>query len=169
LHTVPGFLRELPFTQRRRVLLADLLAGMVATMIGLGTVTGTELIGGKALSCMVWSCSEDSSSEESPSSPGLSIFGGRSYWPTTNTPSARSGEQPVGPGNEQQVPRQPNRQPTGAGAGGGAGQPDGTPQVANPSQPGDEPGTKEAAPPVKGSEKGRGVILENGKEKEDRY
>ena len=50
-----------------------------------------------------------------------------------------------------------------------AAEPDRTPQFANPSQPGDEPGTGEAAPPVKGSEKGRGVKPEKGKEKEDRY
>jgi hypothetical protein len=50
-----------------------------------------------------------------------------------------------------------------------AAEPDRTPQFANPSQPGDEPGKGEAAPPVKDSEKGRSVKPEKGKEKEDRY
>jgi hypothetical protein len=52
---MPGFLRELPSLQRPRVRLAGLLAGLVATVIGLGTVTGIELIGGKTLSSMIWS------------------------------------------------------------------------------------------------------------------
>lgn len=166
LRAVPGFLRELPSAQRRRVLLGGLLAGLAATVIGLGTVTGIELVGGKTLSCMVWSCPEDSGSDESSGSSGLSIFGGRSYASPTNTQSAPSGEQPVAPGNEQQVPGPPNGQPAVPGAG-GAGQPDETPQDAKPSQSGDEPGTGEDAPPLKGSEKGRGLVPEKGEEKED--
>ena len=58
LRAMPGFLRELPPPQRPRVLLAGLLAGLLATVIGLGTVTGIELIGGKTLSSKVWSCPE---------------------------------------------------------------------------------------------------------------
>ena len=165
LRAVPGFLRELPSAQRRRVLLAGLLAGLVATVIGLGTVTGIELAGGKTLSCLVWSCPDDTDSEESSSSSGLSIFGGRSYGSSPDTRSTPSGGQPVAPGNEQQTPGQPNGQP--AQPGGGAGQPGGTPQ--DPAQPGAEPGTEEPAPPVKGSEKGQGSGSEDGQEKEDRY
>ena len=162
LRAVPGFLKELPSAQRRRVLLAGLLAGLVATVIGLGTVTGIEFAGGKTLSCLVWSCPDDTDSEESSSSSGLSIFGGRSG-SSPDTRNVPSGGQPVAPGNEQQVPGQPNGQPVQPG--GGAGQPDGTPQ--DPAQPGAEPGTEEPAPPVKGSEKGQGS--EDGQEKEDRY
>ncbi len=58
LRAMPGFLRELSSLQRPRVCLAGLLAGLVATVIGLGTVTGIELIGGKTLSSMIWSCPE---------------------------------------------------------------------------------------------------------------
>ena len=173
LRAVPSFLRELPSTQRRRVLLAGLLAGLMATVIGLGTVTGIELAGGKTLSCLVWSCPDDSSSEESSSSSGLSIFGGRSYGSSTDTRSVPSGEQPVAPGNEQQVPGRPNEQPAQPGAGSGAGQPDQAPQDADPSQPSAESGTgveEEPTPPEnRGSEKGRGLAPEEGKEKEDRY
>jgi hypothetical protein len=165
LRAVPGFLKELPSAQRRRVLLAGLLAGLVAMVIGLGTVTGIELAGGKTLSCLVWSCPDDTNSEESSSSSGLSIFGGRSYGTSPDTRNVPPGGQPVAPGNEQQTPGQPNGQP--AQPGGGAGQPGGTPQ--DPAQPSAEPGTEEPAPPVKGPEKGRGSGSEDGQEKEDRY
>src|SRR5215210_4875599 len=68
LRAVPGFLRDLPSNQRRKMLVAGLLAGLVATVIGLAGVTGIELVGGKNLSCLVWSsCSED---EESGGSSG---------------------------------------------------------------------------------------------------
>lgn len=165
LRAVPGFLKELPSAQRRRVLLAGLLAGMVAMVIGLGTVTGIELAGGKTLSCLVWSCPDDTNSEESSSSSGLSIFGGRSYGTSPDTRNVPPGGQPVAPGNEQQSPEQPNGQPVQPG--GGAGQPGGTPQ--DPAQPSAEPGTEEPAPPVKGPEKGHGSGAEDGQEKEDRY
>ena len=165
LRAVPGFLKELPSAQRRRVLLAGLLAGMVAMVIGLGTVTGIELAGGKTLSCLVWSCPDDTNSEESSSSSGLSIFGGRSYGTSPDTRNVPPGGQPVAPGNEQQTPEQPNGQPVQPG--GGAGQPGGTPQ--DPAQPSAEPGTEEPAPPVKGPEKERGSGSEDGQEKEDRY
>jgi hypothetical protein len=89
LHAVPGFLRDLPSAQRRKVLLAGLLAGLVAAVIGLGTVTGIELAGGKTLSCLVWSCPDDNGSEGSSGSSGLSIFGGRSYGPSTDTRACR--------------------------------------------------------------------------------
>ncbi len=155
------------------MLLAGLLAGLMATVIGLGTVTGIELVGGKTLSCLVWSCTDDSTSEESSSSSSLSIFGGRSYGSSTDTRSVPSGEQPVAPGNQQQVPGQSNGQPAQSGASGGAGQPDGSPQDADPSQPGTKPGTgidEEPTPPEnRGSEKGRGLVPEEGKDKEDRY
>ena len=161
LRAVPGFLRDLPSAQRRRVLLAGLLAGLVATVVGLGTVTGIELAGGKTLSCLVWSCPDDTDSEESSSSSGLSILGGRSYESSPDTRNAPSGGQPGAPGNEQQTPGQP------AQPGGGAVQPGGTPQ--DPAQPGVEPGTEEPAPSVKGSEKGQGSGSEDEQEKEDRY
>jgi hypothetical protein len=108
---MPGLLRELSPPQRPRVGLAGLLAGLVASVIGLGTVTGIELIGGKTLSSMIWSCPERIPARKSHPVARVSILGGRP-----------SGEQPVAPGNEQQVPGEPNRQPAGPGAGGGAGQ-----------------------------------------------
>ena len=169
LRAVPGFLRDLPSAQRRKVLLAGLLAGLVAAVIGLGTVTGIELVGGKTLSCLVWSCPDDNGSDGSSGSSGLSILGGRSYGPSADTRDVPSGEQPAAPGNEQQTPRQPNGQPAQPGADGEAEQPGGTPQGADPARSGVEPGAQEPAPPVKGSEKGRGSGSEIDKEKEDRY
>lgn len=113
LRALPGFLRELPSAQRRRVLLAGLLAGLVATIIGLGTVTGIELAGGNTLSCLVWACPEDeTASAKSSGRLGLSIFGGYSGPQTRSVPSdAPSEEQWNLPKNNQQVPQQ--RQPAG--------------------------------------------------------
>ena len=54
LRSVPGYLKVLPPTARRRVLLSGLLAGLLATVVGLSGVTGIELASGKSLSCMVW-------------------------------------------------------------------------------------------------------------------
>ena len=116
LRAIPSFLEELPSAQRRKVLLAGLLAGLVATVIGLGSVTGIELIGGKTLSCLVWTCPDDSA--ESSGSSGLSIFAGSSPTQTQDTPTNdSSGGQQVTPGDEQQAPqRQRNGQPVQPGA-----------------------------------------------------
>jgi len=88
LRALPGFLRELPAVQRRKMLLAGVLAGLVATVIGLSTVTGIELAGGNTLSCLVWTCAEDeTASAKSSGHSGLSILGGRSLSSTQGTPS----------------------------------------------------------------------------------
>jgi len=148
------------------VLVAGLLAGLVATVIGLSGVTGIELIGGKNLSCLVWSCPDDTDSSGSSRSSGLSIFGG---YPGTGTQGTPSGEQQNTPGSGQQTPQQPAGQP--AQPGGGVDQPGGIPQGENPAQPGAGPETDEAEPATpadQGSEKGRGQGPEDEHEKEDR-
>jgi hypothetical protein len=153
LRAIPGFLRDLPSIQKRKVFLAGALAGLVAMAIGLSGITGIELAGGKNLSCLVWSeCpTEGTSSGGSSSGSGLSVFGGYSGGSTSSSPS---GEQPITPGNEQQVPQQPSGQPAQPGDGGVAPQqPGGAPeQDANPEQPGVNGGVESVPPPGKASD-----------------
>src|SRR5215210_5677809 len=107
LRALPGFLRDLPSNQRRRALVAGLLAGLVAAAIGLASGTGIELVGGKTLSCMVWSsCPDDDESGGSSGGSSLSILGGYSGAGTGGTGVTPSGEQPSAPVNGQQVPKQ---------------------------------------------------------------
>jgi hypothetical protein len=135
LHAVPGFLRDLPSNQRRKMLVAGLLAGLVAAAIGLAGVTGIELAGGKTLSCMVWSsCPDDNGSGGSSGRSGPSILGG--YSGASSTGVTPSEEQPSAPVNGQQVPKQqPGGEPAQPGAGGTPPQPGDTP----PQQPGEAP------------------------------
>ncbi len=132
LRAVPGVFRELPSVQRRKMLLAGLLAGLVATVIGLSGVTGIELAGGNTLSCMVWTCPEDESDPaKSSGRSGLSIFGGRSATGTgadtqekngvpPGAPSSGDpfGEQPSASESDRRIPQQ--RQPAGQPAQPGA-------------------------------------------------
>jgi len=163
LRAMPGFLRDLPSNQRRKMLVAGLLAGVIATAIGLAGVTGIELAGGKTLSCLVWSsCSDEDESGGSSRGSGLSIFGGYS-----GTGAAPSGDpskgQPSAPGGAQQAPQGPDRGPAQPGAGGTPSQPGGTPQQpsepgkgTNPAQPGagsEEPDANEEAEPARSSSK----------------
>ena len=183
LRAMPGFLRDLPSNQRRKMLVAGLLAGLVATAIGLAGVTGIELAGGKTLSCMVWSsCSDDDESGGSSRGSGLSILGG--YSGTGATPSGDpSKEQPSAPGGDQQAPQGPGGEPAQPGAGGTPSQPGGTPQQpgepgkgTNPAQPGAGPNGSEAEPAQSSGnapEEGRSQESEdrgytNRQEKEDR-
>ncbi len=186
LRAMPGFLRDLPSSQRRKMLVAGLLAGLLATVIGLAGVTGIELAGGKSLSCMVWSsCSDDDESGGSSRGSGLSILGG--YSGIGTTPSVDpSKEQPSAPGSDQQAPQGPNGEPAQPGAGGTPPQPGGTPQQpgepgkgTNPAQPGagsEEPDGSEADPAQpsgKAAEEGRSQEpgyrgSTNRQEKEDR-
>ena len=166
LRAVPSFLRDLPSNQRRRMLVAGLLAGLVATSIGLAGVTGIELAGGKTLSCMVWSsCSDDNGSGGSSGRSGPSILGG--YSGAGGTGVTPSEEQPSAPVNGQQVPKQqPGGEPAQPGAGvPPAQQPGGTPQQsgevpkgADPAQSGAdgeaEPDASPNAPSGKASEEG---------------
>ena len=166
------------------MLVAGLLAGLVATAIGLAGVTGIELVGGKNLSCLVWSsCSEDEESGGSSGRSSLSILGGYSGTGTGTTPSGNSsGEQPSAPGNGQQVPKQqPGGDPTQSGADGTPSQSGGIPQQQpgetpeesdDPAQPGSDypgmDGEEPATPSGKASEEDRGQGPEKGQEKEDR-
>ena len=162
LRAMPGFLRDLPSNQRRKMLVAGLLAGLIATAIGLAGVTGIELAGGKPLSCLVWSsCPDDDESGGSSRGSSLSILGG--YSGTGTTPSGDpSKEQPSAPGGDQQAPQDPGGEPAQPGAGGTPSQP-GVPQQpgepgkgTNPAQPGHEPvepAVNEEAEPAQPSEK----------------
>jgi hypothetical protein len=161
LAALPGFFRDLPSTQRRRVLLAGALAGLVAMVSGLIGVTGIELAGGKNLSCLVWSeCpTTDTTSGESSGGSGLSILGG--YTGTGSTPSVNpSGEQQNNtPGNyqsDQQAPRQPSGQPVQSDPGKGTPQqPAGTPQQdSDPAQPDADGGVEPSPQSGKAPEKG---------------
>ena len=143
LRAMPGFLRDLPSNQRRKMLVAGLLAGLLATAIGLAGVTGIELAGGKTLSCMVWSsCSDDDESGGSSRRSGLSILGG--YAGAGTTPSGDPPkEQPSAAGSDQQAPQGPNGEPAQPGASGTPSQSEGTPRQpdepekgTNPAQPG---------------------------------
>jgi hypothetical protein len=176
LRALPGFLRSLPSNQRRKALVAGLLAGLVAAAIGLAGVTGIELVGGKTLSCMVWSsCPDDDESGGSSGRSGLSILGGYSGAGTGVTPS---GEQPSAPVNGQQVPKQqPGGEPAQSGAGGTPSQPGGTPQPgetpkgAVPPQSGaDDVSEPSSSDPSSGKASGEGQSqgrTEDGQEKED--
>jgi hypothetical protein len=187
LRAMPGFLRDLPSNQRRKMLVAGLLAGLIATAIGLAGVTGIELAGGKTLSCLVWSsCSDEDESGGSSRRSNLSIFGG--YSGTGATPSGDPSKgQPSAPGGDQQAPQGPNGEPAQPGAGGTPSQPGDTPQ--QPGEPGkgtnlapsgagsEEPDANEEAEPAQSSgkapEEGRSQEPEyrgsnNAQEKEDR-
>lgn len=85
LRTIPRFLKNLPSAQRRKVLRAGILAGLVAVVIGLGTITGIEFAGGKTLSCIVWGCPL-SAEESGASGQPLSILGGFAYTETSANP-----------------------------------------------------------------------------------
>lgn len=160
LHALPGFLRGLPSVQRRKVLVAGVLAGLVATVVGLIAVTGVEFIAGNTLSCLVWSCPEhETTSGKSSGHSGLSILGGYSLsgYSSPDTRSAPSddpsGEQPLVPKNSQQVPQQ--RQPAGQPA-----QPDVSEEV--PQQPDESPGSADQVRQQPDGEPGPG---EDGKAK----
>ena len=152
LRAMPGFLRDLPSNQRRKTLVAGLLAGLLATAIGLAGVTGIEVAGGKNLSCMIWSSCSDGESDGSTRGSGLSILGG--YSGTGTTPSGYpSTEQPSAPGSNQQAPQGPNGVSAQPGAGGTPSQPGVTPQQpgepgkgTNPAQPDAGSGGSEADP-----------------------
>ena len=151
LRALPGFFRELPSVQRRKVLVAGLLAGLVATVIGLSGVTGIELAGGNTLSCLVWTCPEDETdSAQSSGRSGLSIFGGRSATGAgtdvqekdgvpPGTPSSQDPfeKQPVAPESDGQTPQQ-KRQPAGQPAQPGSADESADGQEA-PQQPGESP------------------------------
>lgn len=159
LRAMPGFLRDLPSNQRRKTLVAGLLAGLVATVIGLAGVTGIELAGGNTLSCMVWSsCSDDESGNSSRAS-GLSILGG--YSGTGATPS---GEQPSVPGSDQQAPQGPDGESAQPGAGGTPQQPGEPGKGTNPAQPG--AGSEEPAGGKAGPARSSGNSPEEGRSQE---
>ena len=182
LRAMPGFLRDLPSNQRRKMLVAGLLAGLVATAIGLAGVTGIELAGGKTLSCLVWSSCSDAESGDSSRRSGLSILGGYSGIGAT-TSGDPSKVQPPAPGSDQQAPQEPDGGPAQPGAGGTPSQPGGTPQQpgepgkgTNPAQPGagsDGNEVESAQPSGNAAEEGRSQKSEDrgsadGQEKEDR-
>ncbi len=142
LRAIPGFFRELPSVQRRKVLIAGLLAGLVATVIGLSGVTGIELAGGNTLSCLVWSCPEDETeSANSSGRSGLSIFGGRSATGTGTDIQGKNGAPPGIPSSQDPFEKQPGAPESDAQT------PPQRQQAGQPAQPGDGEGADyEAAP-----------------------
>lgn len=145
LRAIPNYLKNLPSARRRSILLTGVLAGLVATFIGLGGITGIELASGKNLSCQLWSeCPATTTGAPTGSSggSGLSILGGPSYSNPTSTP----GEQQPAP-QDQQVPQQQRpAEPAQPAPNDGAGQPD-QQQGAEPAQPKADPNAEEPAVP----------------------
>ena len=144
LRSIPDYLKNLPSARRRSILLAGILAGLVATIIGLGGVTGIELASGKNLSCQFWSeCSTTAGTPAGSSGgPGLSIFGGA---PSSNAPLMPEDQQPAPP-DQQQAPGQQQR-PVEPAPDDGAVQP-GQRQDAEPAEPAQPKGNPNGEEPA---------------------
>ncbi len=146
LRAIPNYLKNLPSAQRRGILLAGVLAGLAATIIGLGGITGIELVSGKNLSCQLWrECPTTMPGSPTGTSggSGLSILGGSSG---PNLPSTPVEQQPATP--DQQIPGQQQQrpaEPAQPAPNDGAGQPD--QQGADPAQPKADPNAEEPATP----------------------
>lgn len=151
LRAIPNYLKNLPSARRRSILLTGVLAGLVATFIGLGGITGIELASGKNLSCQLWrECPTATTTGASTGSSGgssLSIFGGSSAATPQVDPSQNvPGEQQPAP-QDQQVPQQQRpAEPAQPAPNDGAGQPD-QQQGADPAQPKADPNAEEPAVP----------------------
>ena len=185
LRSIPSYLKEMSPSGRRRVLLGGVLAGLVATLIGLAAVTGVEATAGETLSCLVWrDCQQETASSGETRGTRTSIG---SFFASSPTPGTQvspsgdpSGEQQISPGNGQQTPQQPAGVPAQPGGDAPPPQPGAAPKqgVEPPAQPGAEPGADGEAepaltPPPSGEapEKGQGPAdrdSEIGQEKEDR-
>ena len=155
LRAIPNYLKNLPPARRRSILLAGILAGLAATIIGLGGITGIELATGQNLSCQLWrECPTTTTGAPTGSSggPNLSILGGSSAaTPQPNPPQNVPGEQQPAPPDQQQVPGQQQQRPAEepaqpAAPNDGAGQPD-QQQGADPAQPKVDPNAEEPATP----------------------
>lgn len=146
LRAIPDYLKNLSPARRRSILLTGVLAGLVATFIGLGGITGIELATGKNLSCQLWrECPTATTGAPTGSSAGsnLSILGGSpAATPQVNPPQNVPGEQQPAP-QDQQVPGQ--QRPAEPAPNDGAGQPD--QQGADPAQPKADPNAEEPATP----------------------
>lgn len=166
LRTAPGFLKNLPSNQRRRLLLAGVPAALVAAVIGISAVTGIEAVAGETLSCLVWSCEEEDSASSSGRSSGLSILGGRpSGTAPTDAPPDGSEATPPAPDEVPQTPEEgPPARPNANGAGGAGGAaedesappPPPPPEEADPERPGaEEPNAGGEPPPPEEAPKGK--------------
>ncbi len=193
LRSIPANLKEMTPSKRRRVLLGGVLAGLVATLIGLAAVTGAEATAGETLSCLVWRDCQQEESAASDETRGTRTSIG-SFFASSPTPGTQvspsgdpSGEQQVSPGNGQETPQQPAGVPAQPGDDTPSPQPNGAPQqpgtppkqgVEPPAQPDAEPGTDGEAQPTptpppsdEAPEKGQGPAdgkSKIGQEKEDR-
>ena len=152
LRAIPNYLKNLSPARRRSILLTGALAGLVATFIGLGGITGIELATGQNLSCQLWrECpTTTTTTEASTGSSGgssLSIFGGSpAATPESNPSQNVPGEQQPGP-QDQQVPGQQRpAEPAQPAPNDGAGQQD-QQQGADPAQPKADPNAEEPAAP----------------------
>jgi hypothetical protein len=144
LRSVPGYLKGLSPAARRRVLLSGVLAGLLATAIGLSGVTGIELAGGKSLSCMVWkacptgTASSGGERDGSSGGGGLSILGGQpiSGGQPSRVAGPRNAPQQVAPQQDAPAgagpPQQPQQQPAAQ------------PQQGGPARPAVEPAPRDS-------------------------
>lgn len=149
LRSIPGFLKGLSPAARRRVLLSGVLAGIVATAIGLSIITFTEAVSGEPISSLVGT-QRQAAGETGPRTSVGSLFGGGSRGADPqNAPRQQYGPQdaPAGggqyqrgnqapqPGGGQYQPGDPGSQPADpAPQDPGQGQPGGTPQDGTPPQ-----------------------------------
>ncbi len=154
LQAIPNYLKNLPSARRRSIILAGVLAGLAATIIGLGGITGIELATGQNLSCQLWrECPATLTGAPTGSSggSGLSILldGPSVATPQANPPQNVPGQQQPAPSDQQQVPGQQQQrpaEPAQPAPNDGARQPD-QQQGADPAQPKVDPNAEEPATP----------------------
>ncbi len=193
LRSIPSYLKEMTPSGRRRVLFGGILAGLVATLIGLAAVTGVEATAGETLSCLVWrDCQQEETASSGENRGKRTSIG--SFFTSSPTPGTQvspsgdpSGEQQVSPENGQQTPQQPAGVPAQPGDDARSPRPGGAPQQpgATPKQGVGPPAQQDAGPGADGEaepaptprpsdeapEKGQGPAngkSKIGQEKEDR-
>ena len=152
LRSIPSFLRGLSSAARRRILLSGVLAGIVATAIGLSIITFTEAVAGKPISSLVGT-QGGSTGETRPRTSVGSLFGGsRNTDPQNKSQQYAPQDAPAEGGQNQrgnpaqqpggdQYQEDPAQQPVDPAQEPGQEQPGGTPQDETPpqQQPGAEP------------------------------
>ena len=153
LRSMPSFLKGLSPAARRRILLSGVLAGIVATVIGLSIISFTEAVAGKPISSLVGT-QRGSAGETGPRTSVGSLFGGsRSTDPQDGSQQSAPQDAPAGggqfqrdnpaqqPGGVQYQEEDPAQQPADPAQEPGQEQPGGTPQDETPpqQQPGAEP------------------------------
>ena len=134
LRSIPSFLRGLSPAARRRILLSGVLAGIVATAIGLSIITLTEAVTGKPISSL-GGTQRESAGETGPRTSVGSLFGGsRSADPQNGSQQYAPQDAPAGGGQYQRG--NPAQQP-------GGGQYQEGPPAQQPADPAQEPGQEQ--------------------------